>query len=341
MGGVVIAVHPASFRTVRGRTLLACIADETAYWRDETSALPDVECFRAVMPALATVNGMWIGIGSPYRRLGLMHAKHREHFGRDGNEVLVVQGESRTFNPTLAAEIVAAAERDDPEAARSEWFAEFRSDLAALLDDDVIDASIDYSRPLELPPRSGTKYHAFTDASAGRHDAFTICVGHVEDQCFVADLIPGHKPPLDPGAVAAEFASLAKSYGCRKIVGDAFAGEWVAGAFKDAGLSYETSPLKKSALYLESLPHFNQGRVRVPEHKSLLKELRLVERRVHRSGKDSVDHPRNGSDDLANALCGCLHVATARPQSNYTAALMANFAGGELSYWQRWASQQH
>src|SRR5262245_38738209 len=36
---VVIAVHSNSFRNVRGRTLLAVIADEMAFWRDESSAL--------------------------------------------------------------------------------------------------------------------------------------------------------------------------------------------------------------------------------------------------------------------------------------------------------------
>jgi phage terminase large subunit-like protein len=47
-GGIVIATHPNSFRTVRGRTLLAVILDESAFFRDETSALPDLETYRAV-----------------------------------------------------------------------------------------------------------------------------------------------------------------------------------------------------------------------------------------------------------------------------------------------------
>jgi hypothetical protein len=38
----------------------------------------------------------------------------------------------------------------------------------------------------------------------------------------------------------------------------------------------------------------------------LLRELRLLERHTHRSGKDTVDHPRNGRDDHANAVCGVL-----------------------------------
>ena len=32
----------------------------------------------------------------------------------------------------------------------------------------------------------------------------------------------------------------------------------------------------------------------------------MLERRVGRSGKDACDHPRNGSDDYANAACGVI-----------------------------------
>ena len=314
-GGVTISVLPASYRSVRGRILLACIADESAFWRDETSALPDIECYRAVMPALATTGGQWIGIGSPYRKIGLMHAKHRDHFGVEGDRVLVVQGESRLFNPTLAAEIIEAAESDDPEAAASEWRAEFRSDLSALLDDAVIDASVDYSRPLELPPQHGTAYFAFADPSGGRHDAFTIAIGHVEiGGTFIADAIRATKPPFDIAGTVSEYVALARSYNCRKIIGDAYAASWVSTAFADCGMAYEQSRQPKSNLYLEAVAPFNQGKIRIPDLPSLLRELRLLERRTHRSGRDSVDHPRGGSDDIANALCGCIAIASSAPK---------------------------
>jgi hypothetical protein len=90
--GIVISVHSNSFRTIRGRTLIACIFDEIAYWRDEASAMPDVETYRAILPSLATTNGMLIGISTPYRKLGLLHAKFRDHFAVEGDEVLVVKG---------------------------------------------------------------------------------------------------------------------------------------------------------------------------------------------------------------------------------------------------------
>src|SRR5262249_10246226 len=59
--GIIIAVHPNSFRSVRGRTLVACIFDEVSFWRDETTATPDTEVYTAVLPALRT-NGMLVAI---------------------------------------------------------------------------------------------------------------------------------------------------------------------------------------------------------------------------------------------------------------------------------------
>jgi hypothetical protein len=106
--GIVIVVHSNSFRTIRGRTLIACIFDEIAFWRDESSATPDTEVYRAVLPALATTNGMLIGISSAYRKLGLLYQKHRDHFGIDGDEVLVVQGGTRQFNAWPPSGIAAA-----------------------------------------------------------------------------------------------------------------------------------------------------------------------------------------------------------------------------------------
>jgi hypothetical protein len=57
---------------------------------------------------------------------------------------------------------------------------------------------------------------------------------------------------------------------------------------------------------LECIPLFTRGLAGLPDHPKLLRELRLLERHTHRSGKDAVDHPRNGHDDHANAVCGVL-----------------------------------
>jgi hypothetical protein len=101
---------------------------------------------------------MWVGISTGYRKLGLLYQKWRDHFGENGDAVLVIQADSATLNPTLDAAMIERAKAADPEAARSEWEGSFRSDIAAFLDDETVDAAIDCGRPLELPPRAGVQY---------------------------------------------------------------------------------------------------------------------------------------------------------------------------------------
>lgn len=301
-----VAISTNSFRAVRGRPVLCAIFDEIAFWRDETSATPDEEVYRAIKPALATMpNSTIIGISSPYRKNGLLYTKFRDHFGKPGN-VLVIRAPTAALNPTIDPAIIAEALEEDPAAARAEWLAEFRDDISGFLDDGSISDAIDGDRPLELPPRDGLRYHAFVDASAGRHDAFCIGIGHVEGDRIVADVVRGRKPPFDPASVAAEYAALAQQYRIGEVVGDNYAGEWVAQAFRTAGVRYRRCEIAKSGLYLEGLPVFMRGGISIPQEPTLIRELRLLERRTTRSGRDSVDHGQAGSDDFANVLFGAM-----------------------------------
>jgi len=79
-----LEVHTASFRGIRGYTLALAIIDEAAFLRDETSAAPDLELYRALMPALATLKGRLIVASSLHRKVGLMWNKYRQHFGAAG-----------------------------------------------------------------------------------------------------------------------------------------------------------------------------------------------------------------------------------------------------------------
>jgi phage terminase large subunit-like protein len=61
---VSITVFAGSFRSIRGRTLLAVIVDEVAFLRSEEAAYPDVELVRAVTPSLLASKGMLIGVST-------------------------------------------------------------------------------------------------------------------------------------------------------------------------------------------------------------------------------------------------------------------------------------
>jgi hypothetical protein len=308
-GNIIISVVTNSYRVARGATLLLVVGDEISFWRDETTALPDLETYRACLPSLVASGGMWVGISTGYRRAGLLFSKHQRHFGQDSDDVLVVSGATTLFNPAIDAAIIDAARAEDPEAAETEWLGGFRTDIAAFLDDQLIEAAIDYGRPLELPPRRDKyRYTAFTDPSGGRHDHFAIAVAHEEKEGerLIIDAVRGARPPFNPQATVAEFALLLKDYGVDKVTGDNYSAAWSEQSFKDCGIKYVRSELPKSQLYLETLPLWTRGLVSIPNHERLVRELRLLERRTHRSGRDTVDHGARGSDDHANVTCGVL-----------------------------------
>jgi hypothetical protein len=172
---------------------------------------------------------MLIAIGSPYRRTGLLHAKHKRFFGVDDADTLVVQGSSKQFNATLDDAAIAAQQTADPLAARSEWDAQFRDDVSGFLDDALIEQAIDRDRPLELPPRADCNYKCYVDASGGAvgGDAYCLAIAHRENGCHVLDLVRGRAGPFDPTALTEEYAALCKDYRVTGATGDKYGKEWV------------------------------------------------------------------------------------------------------------------
>jgi hypothetical protein len=112
-------------------------------------------------------------------------------------------------------------------------------------------------------------------------------------------------------------AGILKSYGLRRVTGDRYAGAWPEQEFMKHGIVYQAAAKEKSALYLELLPLVLSRRVELLENKWLFNELRSLERRTRSAGRDLVDHPPRGHDDIANAVAGaCAQVGaeSSRPQ---------------------------
>lgn len=97
-----VQVRPANYRTVRGITAVAAIADEVAFWSLDGAANPDTEILNALRPALATTGGPLVVISSPYAKRGELYGAFRRDYGATGDPlIMVAKGTSRTFNPTL------------------------------------------------------------------------------------------------------------------------------------------------------------------------------------------------------------------------------------------------
>ncbi len=302
---VSIEITTASYRTIRGYTVVAALCDEIAFWRSEDSANPAEEILAALRPAMATIPGaLLLGLSSPYKRSGPLYDAYRRHYGHN-SPVLVIQADTRTMNPSVPQSVIDRAMEQDAVVANAEYLAQFRSDVGSFLDSELIDRAIEQGRRERAPLHSVT-YTAFVDPSGGAHDAFTLAVGHREGERLVLDVCRGTKPPFNPSAVVAEYATILKSYRVHSVTGDRYAGEWVRERFSQHGIHYKHSEQSKSELYLESLPQFAQGAVSLLDCQPLRVELMQLERRTARSGKDNVDHPPGGRDDHANAVCGCL-----------------------------------
>ena len=309
---VVIEVHTCSLRSVRGYTLAAVLADELAFWRDDSSANPDTEVLAALRPGLSNLPGSLLLLASsPYSKRGELYRAFREHWGRDDSRVLVWRGTSLEMNSSLDPEIVNRAYQDDPASAAAEYGAEFRSDIAAFVARGVLDACTVLDR-FEIPVLSGTTYYAFVDPSGGSSDAMTLAIAHEQDGVAVLDLLREVKPPFSPEAVTGHFAETLQAYGLREVTGDRYGGEWPRERFQTHGINYQLADRPKSDLYRELLPMLNSGKVELLDSRVLHAQLAGLERRTARGGRDSIDHARGAHDDLANAAAGALLLAAGK-----------------------------
>jgi hypothetical protein len=167
--GVTIEILTASFRTVRGYTLIAALCDELAFWRNEESSTnPDSEIIAAIRPAMATIpDAMLLCASSPYARRGALWKAFRQHFGKSDSPVLVWKADTRTMNPTVPQSVIDDAVEADPASAAAEYGAEFRSDVETFVAREVVEAVTVAGRH-ELSPVHGTRYFAFVDPSGSQ-----------------------------------------------------------------------------------------------------------------------------------------------------------------------------
>ena len=308
--GLTLEITTASFRSVRGYTIVAALCDEIAFWRfDDGAANPDREILDALRPSMATVPGaLLLCASSPYAKKGVLHQAHRTHYGQDNSNVLVWQAPTQTMNPTVPQWIIKEAYERDPASAAAEYGAQFRDDIASFVAREVIDACTIPGR-FELPKLPRYRYVAFADPSGSSSDSMTLAIAHVEGERYdigVLDAVREIRPPFSPESAVKEFADLLTRYDISTVEGDRYAGEWVREPFKTHGISYTIAEKPKSDLYRDALPLLNSGKIELLDHPRLASQLGNLERRTARGGRDSIDHPPGAHDDIANSACGAL-----------------------------------
>jgi len=309
--GISIEVRPASFRKLRGPSYVAVVADELAFWyQDSSYANPDVEILAAVRPGLLTTRGPLILASSPYAKSGVLWDRYKRHFGPKGSPaILVAHGTSRDFNKTLPQDEIDRALEEDRARNSAEFLAQFRDDVSNYISIEVVEGCIGGHR--EMMWASGNSYRCFVDPAGGSgEDSFSCAIGHksFSDNQIIIDATREFRPHFSPAAVIDELVPLIKSYRIQQVTGDHYAGEFPRELFRKHGIMYEVCKQPKSDLFRDLLPLLNSGRIMLPQNDRLVAQISGLERRVTRSGKDSIDHAPNAHDDVANATAGCASI---------------------------------
>jgi hypothetical protein len=263
---VTIEVSTASYRTARGYTFVAILADELAFWRSDDSANPDTEVLAAVRPGMGTIPGaMLLCASSPYARRGALWEAFNRWYGKDDAGVLVWRAPTLEMNPTMSQRTIDEAMARDPAACRAEYFAEFRTDVEGYVSLEAVRSCISPG-VFERAPERQWLYRAFTDSSGGSSDSFSLAISHKEGNTCILDAVREVPAPFSPEAVVAEFSDLLKKYRIVRVTGDRFSGEWVREAFRRCGIVYEPALKTKSQLYIDLLPVINSRAVDLLDH---------------------------------------------------------------------------
>jgi hypothetical protein len=300
-----IEIGTTSHRSVRGRAIALVVLDEVAFYQSESSASPDLEIYRALLPGLASLPGsMLIGISSPYKKSGILYSKFRDHYGQNNDNILFIRSATRTLNPLISQDIVDAALAEDPAAASAEWMGFFRDDVSNWLSTEAIEAAIDPD-VIVRPPVGGVKYFGACDPAGGSgQDSFTAAVAHADaNGDIVLDCLAEIRPPYSPTAAVEQVVRMFNQYGLHHCVGDRYSALWCVEGFAKRSFRYAHSDRDGSAIYADALPLYTSGRARILDIKRHTRQLAQLERKTSTTGRDRVSHPVGGHDDLATASC--------------------------------------
>ena len=209
------------------------------------------------------------------------------------------------MNATVPQRVIDEAIEANPSAAAAEYMSQFRSGIEAFINREVVNACIDVNT-YERAPMQGTIYKAFLDFAGGSgQDSMTLAIGHKDGNVVVVDALREIKPPFSPEFAVAQFANLLKTFKIYTVEGDNFGGEFAKEPLKKHSISYVLAKKPKSDLYSHHLlPMLNSGRVDLLDHPRANAQIIGLECHTARAGRDKIDHPPGGHDDLANAIAG-------------------------------------
>lgn len=298
--------------TQRGKSLFAFTLEEAAFFRDaETGAVNDVDLFQAMMPRLLP-DGQAIVPSTPYVKAGLLFELWLRNFGHAVDAVVA-------HAPTLVlrsepgiVEQVALVRLQDPANARRELDAEFMSlDASRFFDDASVSAAVSPT----TSPEPGDSITAGGDFGFVKNTSALVVGawrGRVYHVLHVVELLPVDGAPLVPSETIGAFAREAKGFGVDLVMADAHYREAVREHLGTSGAYLKAAPegqQGKADTYAKLRVMFREGRLKLPDHPRLLRQIREVEARLLAGGGIAISSP-TWSDGAHGDIVAALVLAT-------------------------------
>jgi hypothetical protein len=297
----------------RGRSIVAAVLDEAAFFRDEQSAVNDAQVFGALAPRLLR-GGAILLFSTPWSEIGEFHRLYTKNKGNP-TTALAAHGPSilmRDNDPDVLASVAAETERDPVNAAR-EFGAEFIGlGSSSFFDPALIDSAVDDEYPFPSPPERSR--WAFCADLGFRMDASALCViQNLQDVARVAyldEVAPTVGAPLVPSVVLSRFGREILRYGGSHCYFDGTYLESVRELVWKIGLAVFELPAGrpgKLEQHMATRELLAEKKIRIPRHARLIHQLKSILVKPTAGGGLSISTPRRSGQfhgDLASSFVG-------------------------------------
>ena len=296
----------------RGRSLVAAALDEACFFRDENYSVNDDEVFAAIAPRVVP-GGQVIIASTPWAAdVGLLANLFDANHGKPDTALAVHAPTARLRSDDKTLAMIERERKRDPDNAKREFDAEFMAAGSGLFFDSLaVDACVDGTRPLSLPPSLGLPVGCGADFGF-RSDSSALAIVANKSALFelmhIEELRPQRGAPLVPSETADRFASSAGIYGARRMSADSHYAEAIRERLSRSGMTLLRAPegvegKARTYLYLRELIH--SRRIRFPDHPRLVAQLKAVVSKPQPGGGLSISSPRSrtgGHGDLVSAV---------------------------------------
>jgi hypothetical protein len=300
-------VYSASFRTAVGFTCIGMVADEAAKWRDDdTGANPATEVLRSMRPAMATMpNAHEFLSSSPWATLDA----HHEHMELGDTEHQNVESAPTwVANPTLTEAQCRELEADEETFQREYGAIPMRGGVSIFFDSRAIEDSVlkDWTNP--RTPRIGEQVTCGADFGF-KSDFSALYISHLLGGMYMPGELVVLKPqkdrPLKPSEVAKAFAETISKHGSQGVMADGHYREAMVEHLAPFRLALLDAPAQPVKAFIRARTLLHQDRIRLPNDKTLLRDLREIQKRPTPNSHIRIILPRRsggGHSDMVSAF---------------------------------------